>query len=170
MKILEFKSRFYWSVWLKCTKIGWRISKVLGFCLENGVMETSSIIGFCCVWYKSKLLVEVCLSEYSGKRRFFVCFLTDKFHNITCMLQLDRNVRKRTFSNVRQTKTQISKRFRTVWLESLFSAWKHFAPLAIQIEPSEDSDQTARMRSLNRIFAGRTCPNVCFLTLRFNLF
>ena len=38
--------------------------------------------------------------------------------------------------------------------------------LAIQNAPSEDSDQTARMRSLIRIFAGCTCPEVRFLTLR----
>ena len=32
--------------------------------------------------------------------------------------------------------------------------------------PSEDSDQTALMRSLIRIFAGRTCPEVRFQSLR----
>ena len=30
----------------------------------------------------------------------------------------------------------------------------------------EYSDETAQMRMLIRIFAGRTCPNVRFLTLR----
>ena len=34
-------------------------------------------------------------------------------------------------------------------------------------DPSEDSDQTARMRRLMRIFAGRTRAKVRFLTLRF---
>ena len=29
---------------------------------------------------------------------------------------------------------------------------------------NEDSGQTARMRSLIRVFVGRTCQNVCFLT------
>ena len=38
--------------------------------------------------------------------------------------------------------------------------------LVIQNAPSEDSDQTARMRRLIRIFTGRTCPKVRFLTLR----
>ena len=54
------------------------------------------------------------------------------------------------------------------WSESSLSAWRNFASLAIQNAPSEDSDQTARMRRLIWIFAGRTCPTVRFLTLRFN--
>ena len=37
--------------------------------------------------------------------------------------------------------------------------------LAIQNVPSEDSDQTARMRRLIWIFAGRTCTKIFFLTL-----
>ena len=35
--------------------------------------------------------------------------------------------------------------------------------------PSEDSDQTARMRSLIWVFAGRRCPKIRFLMLRLNL-
>ena len=46
------------------------------------------------------------------------------------------------------------------------SVWKNVAGLAIQNAPSEDSDQTARMRKLIWIFAGRTDPTVRFLTLR----
>ena len=43
---------------------------------------------------------------------------------------------------------------------------KKLASLAIQNEPSEDSDLTARMRRLIWIFAGRTCPKVRLLTLQ----
>ena len=43
---------------------------------------------------------------------------------------------------------------------------KHFASLAIQNAHGEDSDQTARMRRLIWIFAGRTYPQVRFLTSR----
>ena len=85
-------------------------------------------------------------------------------------LKFCRNVRKRTFWHVRPTKTQISLRIRTVWSESSLSVWRNFAYLAIQNAPSEDSDQTARMRRLIWIFAWRTCPKVHFLTLRFNYF
>ena len=46
---------------------------------------------------------------------------------------------------------------------------KNSASMAIQNMTSEDSDQTARMRSLIRIFAGHTCPKLSFLTLRVNL-
>ena len=59
---------------------------------------------------------------------------------------------------MRPTKTQISLRARAVWSESSLSAWRNVAPLAIQNAPGEDSDQTARMRRLIWIFAGRTCP------------
>ena len=80
--------------------------------------------------------------------------------------QFEPHVRKPTFWHVRPTKTQISLRMRTVWLEYSLSAWRNFASLAIQIAPSEDSDQTARMRRLIWIFAGRTYLKVRFLTLR----
>ena len=62
---------------------------------------------------------------------------------------------------------EISLRFRVVWLNYSLSAWRNLAPLAIQNAPSEDSDQTARMRGLIWIFAGRTCLKVRFLTLLF---
>ena len=74
---------------------------------------------------------------------------------------------KRTFGHVRPTKTQISLRIRAVWLESLLSAWRSVASMAIQNAPSEDSDQTAHMRSLIWIFARCTWSKVHFLTLRF---
>ena len=73
---------------------------------------------------------------------------------------------KRAFWHVRRTKTQISLRICAVRSESSLSAWRNLASLAIQNAPSEDSDQTARMRRLIWIFAGRTCPVVRFLPLR----
>ena len=72
---------------------------------------------------------------------------------------LSLNVSQHTFSHVRPTKSR----------ESFLSAWRNFASLAIQNAPSEDSDQTAQMRSLIWIFAGRTCPKERFLTSRHNL-
>ena len=42
---------------------------------------------------------------------------------------------------------------------SLFT-WRNFASLDIQNVPSEDSDQTAQMQSLIRIFPGQTCLKV----------
>ena len=51
-------------------------------------------------------------------------------------------------------------------IESLLSAWRNFAHLEIQNSSREDSDQTARMRSLIRIFPERTCPTLRLLTLR----
>ena len=72
------------------------------------------------------------------------------------------NVVKCTFWHVRQMKTQISLRIRTVWSEFSFSAWMHFSSLAIQNAPSDDSDQTARMRGLIWIIAGRRFPEILF--------
>ena len=69
------------------------------------------------------------------------------------------------FWHVRPTSTQISLRMRAVWSESSLSAWRNFASLAIQNASSDDSDQTARMRSLICIFAGRICPKVSFLKM-----
>ena len=56
---------------------------------------------------------------------------------------------------------------RAVWLESSLTVWRNFASLAIKNVPSEDSDQTAQMRSLIWIFTGRNCQKVHCLTLRF---
>ena len=61
---------------------------------------------------------------------------------------LSRNMRIRTFWNVRLTKTQIRLRIRAVWSESSLFARRNFASLAIQNVLNEDSDQTARMRRL----------------------
>ena len=62
------------------------------------------------------------------------------------------------------------RRFKSVctfvqWSESSLHAWRNFADLAIQNAPSEDSDQTERMRSLIWILTRRTCQIVRFLTL-----
>ena len=75
------------------------------------------------------------------------------------------NMVERTFWHVRPTKTQISLHIRAVCSKSSLSAWENIAPLAIQNAPSKDSSQTARIRRLIWIFAGRICPKLCFLTL-----
>ena len=73
-------------------------------------------------------------------------------------------MRKRTFCHVQITKIQIIMRMRAVW--SVFIVRMSVASLAIQTSSSEYSDQTARRRRLICIFAGRTCQNVLFRTLR----
>ena len=65
-------------------------------------------------------------------------------------------MRNRTFWHVLPTKAQIG--LRVVWSESTLSAWRNIGSLTFQNAHSEDSDQTARMRRLIGIFAGRTCP------------
>ena len=73
---------------------------------------------------------------------------------------MTNNVRKPTFWHVRPTKTQISLRICAVWSGSLLAACWNSESLSIQNAPSEDYDQTARMRRLIWIFAWRTCPKV----------
>ena len=68
-----------------------------------------------------------------------------------------------TFLHVPPIKTNQSAHPRSL-VSIHLSAWRNVASLAIQNAPSEDSDQTAQMRSLIRIFAGRTCAKVRFLT------
>ena len=57
---------------------------------------------------------------------------------------------------VRPAKTQISLGIRSVWSESLLSAWRKVRYLATHWAYSEDSDQTKRMPRLIWVFAGRT--------------
>ena len=83
-----------------------------------------------------------------------------------------RTVSKRTFWHVRLTKTQISLRIRTVW--SVFAVRMkklcNLSDFALQNAPSDDSNQTAQIRSLIGIFAGRTYSKVRFLSSRCSLF
>ena len=67
---------------------------------------------------------------------------------------------------MRPTKTQIRLRMCVIWSESSLSAWRNFASLTIQNAPIEDSDQTARMRRLIWILAGRICPNRRYIFFR----
>ena len=69
--------------------------------------------------------------------------------------QLNLNVRKRPFWLVQSACESTQSDHRS---QSLLSLWRTVAYLAIQNAPSEDSDQTARMRRLIRIFAGCACP------------
>ena len=69
---------------------------------------------------------------------------------------------------LQQRKTEISLRIHTVWSLCSLSAWRNITSLVFENAPSDDSDQTARMRRLIWIFAGRTCQKVPFLTLRLN--
>ena len=80
---------------------------------------------------------------------------------------LNRHVRKRTSDMCGPTKTQTSLHIWAVWPESSMSARRNVASLVIQNTPSEDSDQTARMRRLIWIFSGCKCKKVRFLTFGF---
>ena len=68
---------------------------------------------------------------------------------------MSRNMRKHTFVHVRPTKTQINLRIRAIWSESSSSVCRNFASWSSRNEPSEVSDQTARMRRMVWFFAGR---------------
>ena len=86
----------------------------------------------------------------------------DRQEEIPNRIDTNRNGRKRTFWQVRLTKTQISLRIRAVWSEFSLSIWRDFACVAVQIAPSDDSDQTTQMRRLVWIFAGRTFRRYVF--------
>ena len=81
------------------------------------------------------------------------------------------NVIKHTFWDMRQIQNQMCLHIHAVHIyaacsESSLPAWGNFASLTIQNALSEDSDQTVQLHRLIRIFAGRTCPKIRFLTLR----
>ena len=80
--------------------------------------------------------------------------------------QINRNGKDCTFGNVRPAKIQISLRIRAVWSESSLCAFRIANDAKFIRENNEDSDQTARMRRLIWVFAGRTCQKVRFLTSR----
>ena len=67
------------------------------------------------------------------------------------------------FDMCTQQKTQVNLRIRAVWSEFSLSAGRNVAFLAIQNKPSEDTDQTARMRRLIWIFTVRYVAIRCDL-------
>ena len=95
---------------------------------------------------------------------------------VTRCIEPNRNAQKCTYWHARPTKTQVSLRLRAGWSESSLSACRNFASLAIQNAPSEDSDQTARMRRLIWIFVGCTfrkytfwrCGSIDWVSFEFN--
>ena len=69
---------------------------------------------------------------------------------------MSRNVRKRTFVHVHPAMIQISLRIRAVWSESSLSADLIAKDAKFLHADNEDSNQTARMRSLIWVFVGCT--------------
>ena len=67
---------------------------------------------------------------------------------------MSRIVTKPTIWHVRPAKTQISLGIRTVWSESLLSAWRKLGSLATHWAHSEDSAQTGRKPRLTWAFVG----------------
>ena len=79
---------------------------------------------------------------------------------------LSRIMTKPTKWHVRPWKTQISLGIRPVWSESSLCAQWVAMGLSFLHADSKDSDQTGRMSRLVRVFAGRTCHFVGFVTMR----
>ena len=67
-----------------------------------------------------------------------------------------RNVSKRTISNVRPAKIQISLRIRAVWSESSLCAFWIAKEEKLFYADNGDSDQTVRLCRLIWVFVGRT--------------
>ena len=84
------------------------------------------------------------------------------------LIFMNRNVRKKNIASdiCAQNKDSNQPAYRQSLIRVFLVRMKTLCIFTIQIMPSEDSDQTARMRRLIRIFAGSTYPEVRFLTLR----
>ena len=81
--------------------------------------------------------------------------------------QWSRNVRNRTCGNVRPANMQISLRIRSVWSDYSLDVFWIAKDAKFLHTVREGSDQTTQMRRLFWVFVRRTCPEVCFLPLRF---
>ena len=77
---------------------------------------------------------------------------------------LSRNVRKRTFEYVRPANIQIGLSIRAAWSESSLGTFWVAKDAKFLHAENEDSDQTARMRSLIRVFVERISLKVRFPT------
>ena len=85
----------------------------------------------------------------------------------TYFREMNRNVKKRTFGQVRQAKIQISLRIRAFWSEYSLIAFRIAKEVKFLHADIEDSDQIARMHRLIWVFFKQTCHKVRFLALRF---
>ena len=82
--------------------------------------------------------------------------------------EMSRDTAFPTRLHVRPAKTHISLRIRAGWSEPPLFAWGRFGSLATHRVLCEDTDQTARMRSLICDFAGRACNLVETAFVRLN--
>ena len=126
----------------------------------RGVWSDSSLIA--CAFYKANLVIPGGCTGWTESFwphrsycRFFSC--------------AGQRMTKPTKWHVRPAKTKISLGIYSVWSESSLPAWRKFGSLATHWAHSEDSDQIGRMPRLIRVFAGRTCYFVGFVTLIYEL-
>ena len=106
-----------------------------------------------------------CARKKNGRKFTKSSFLVQplQISNFFLIINIRRNVRKRTFGHMRPTKIQISLRIRTVWSESSLGAFWVVKDANFLHADNKDSDQTARMRRLIWVFVGRTCPYLFFI-------
>ena len=112
-------------------------------------------------YWKKKYANKICYSckNYilSARRSGTLYFIPNK---------LSRNVRERTFWQMRPAKIQIRLRICAVWSESSLGAyWIAQDPKFLHAD-NEDSDRTARMRRLVCVVVGRIYRKERVLTLR----
>ena len=79
--------------------------------------------------------------------------------------KINRNVKERTFGHVLQAKLQNSLCIRAAWSESSLGAFWNARDAHSLNADEEDSNQTARMRRLIKVFVGRTCQKVTMYVL-----
>ena len=122
------------------------------------------LAGFCSWtgWFESYLVKNLCRHIFAWCRSFNNSFHIKWSVQTLCHLFLNKSMQNnwaaswQNQQSVCPAKTQISLGIRPVRSESSLSAWRKLGSLATHWALSEDSDQTGRMPSLIRVFAGRT--------------
>ena len=79
---------------------------------------------------------------------------------------MSRELRQHTFGHVRPAKTQISQCIRADWSEYLLGAF--WIAKGAKFLTADNKDWSARAQT-DLIFVGRTCQQIRFLTMRFNI-
>ena len=90
-----------------------------------------------------------CAGNQTGSQKLSLVKHGRKFLPRENALYLSRNVRKRTFGQMRPEKIQISLRICAVWLESSLGAFWTAKDANFPLADNDDSDQTARMLTLH---------------------
>ena len=114
------------------------------------------------LWVESPAKTDQNVQAYPSLHRVHIHFLGFDVVQLN-IAKLSQSTTKLTYWPMCPAKTQISLGIRSLWSESLLSAWRNLGLLVSHLAHNEDPDQTGWMPRLIWVFAGCTDNFVVFV-------